>query len=379
MKTVRIDYDTDVVKHLVRYEGWLHAVKERKKLVVAAQQAKKRDQGLTYFTFCASSAIDVFMLEKVNLLRRDPKTDRLKNVYFCEGEEVEFMKIANMIGSTDAGFMEIFEDFVLFQDDQHTRGLNEYDPSRPVPNAAEIRRKFNCKRMHRQFLELHPFDVINLDLYGNLFPPKGEVFSRMFETIEKVFEMQKRKSSVDEHTIDGFTLFLTVYVSKEDFNDQVIGQLIDTANDNMAHKELKAAFEGRYPHGDPGQLVEDDFPTFFSIILPKVVAELASNHGWFGSHKQIYLYGRQGKKGYHMMNSVVSYERLPDYNHLPGPKRKKHFLSKYIPEVAEIFRSMPIDVDARLKAGGQPLMEKISEHLAETIAFRDKRIAERGE
>src|SRR4051794_5685069 len=138
----RFDYETDVVKHFVRHEGWLAAVKERKKLVKAAIDAGKRKRGLSYFTFCASSAIDVFMLERVNILRRDPKTQRLKGVYFCEDTPTEFLKIANLIGSSDSGFMEKFEDFVLFEDDRDTRGKTEYDPALAVPDVANVRRKF---------------------------------------------------------------------------------------------------------------------------------------------------------------------------------------------------------------------------------------------
>jgi hypothetical protein len=376
----RFDYETDVVKHFVRYEGWLAAVKERKKLVKAAIDARKRKQGLSYFTFCASSAIDVFMLERVNILRRDTKTQRLKGVHFCEAEPPEFLKIANLIGSADSGFMENFEDFVLFEDDRDTRGKSEYDPTLAVPDVANVRRKFNCKRMHHQFLDLHPFDVINLDLYGNLFPPRGEVCSRMMDTIEKTFEMQKRTSTVDGHQVDGFTLFLTVYISKDDFHEGVIEQLRDTAQENLAHNELKKAFEERFYHGDPDQLMGEDFPTFFSIILPKVIAGVAKNHGWFGKHKKIYLYGRENdKQKYHMMSSVVHYEKLSYKQTLPGPKRESQYRNIYIPEIVSIFQTMPEDVDATIEEGGEAVSKPIADHLAQTVAFRQQRIAAREE
>ncbi len=376
----RVDYETDVVKHFVRHQGWLVAVKERKKHVKAAIDARKRKQGLSYFTFCASSAIDVFMLERANILRRDPKTQRLKGVYFCEAETPEFLKIASLIGSSDSGFMEKFEDFVLFEDDRDTRGITEYDPTLAVPDLANVRRKINCKRMCQQFLDLHPFDVINLDLYGNLFPPRGEVCSRMMNTIEKTFEMQKRSSTVDGHQIDGFTLFLTVYISKDDFHEDVVEQLRETAQANLAHDELKEAFEDRFDHGDSDQLMEEDFPTFFSIILPKVIAGLAKNHGWFGRHKKIYLYARENdKQKYHMMSSVVHYEKLPYKQTLPGPKREAQYQRIYIPEIVSIFQEMPEDVDATIEDGGEAVSKPIAEHLAQTVAFREKRIAAREE
>lgn len=371
----RIEYDKDIVKHFVRHYGWLAAVRERKSLVNAAIAAGERESTLSYFTFCASSAVDVFMLEQANLVRRDRKTDRLRGVYFCESDPNEFMKIAGLIGSQEAGFQERFEEFVLFQDDKHTLGKVDHDPALAIPNASEVRRKFTCKKMHQRFLDLHPFDVINLDLYGNLFPPKGDVFSRMFETIEKVFEMQKRPSPVDDHSVDGFTLFLTIHVCKEDFNAHVVDQLRDTANDNFTqHPTLKSTFSGRFAHEDADRLMAEDFPTFFSIIWPKVVAGLAKDHGWFGRHKNIYLYGREHHKKYHMMSSVAHYERLPQKLNLPGPKRDREYHKLYLPEITSIFHSMPLDVDLRIQ-NDPATSDLVAAHLAKTIAFRQKRIA----
>ena len=57
-------------------------------------------------------------------------------------DEEEYQTIANLIGSEEAGFMEVFEDFVLFQDDHHTRGKMELDPEQSVrprlPSAASL-------------------------------------------------------------------------------------------------------------------------------------------------------------------------------------------------------------------------------------------------
>jgi hypothetical protein len=195
----RINYDEDVTKHYVRYDGWLDAFRYRQKQVKRAINGNRRTAPLSYFTFCASSAIDVFMLERAKLLRRDKKTGRLEHVYYCEAEEREFQRIANLIGSAEAGFMEKFEDFVLFEDDRHTRGKHGLDPKKKVPDDPKIRRRIACKELHERFLELFPFDVINLDLYGNIFPPKGAVFSPMLTTIEKMFEWQSRRATIDDH------------------------------------------------------------------------------------------------------------------------------------------------------------------------------------
>lgn len=374
----RINYDTDIVKHYVRYNGWLKAFTDRSKSVRAARNGGRRTLPLKYFTFCASSAIDVFMLEKAKLLKRDKESGRLENVFFCEKDEEEFATISNLIGSAEAGFMEAFEDFVLFKDDKHTKGKADYDPTKAVPDEASVRRKFACKKIHIRFLECFPFDVINLDLYGNLFPPDGDVFSRMFETIEKVFEWQNRPCPIDDLKCEGFTLFLTIYVHKDDIKKEVCDEFITTALDNLTHDPLRAAFNAKYPHGDPDQLMKENFPVFFSIILPKIVANLAKQHGWFGKHRHIYLYSRRNdRKDYHMMTSVVHYDPLILKSNLPGPAQNMAFLKLYIPEIESVFRYKPSNVDEQLVVGGNTLTREIQKDLESIVSFRESVIAER--
>src|ERR1043165_7063746 len=161
----RINYDTDVLKHFVRADGWLAACQYRDRRVRKAIRDNRRLQPLTYFTFCASSAID-FMLERAKVLKRDKKSGRLENVYFCEADDLEFQKIVNLIGgAAEAGFMERFENFVLCEDDHITEDRHQLDPADKVPDEASICQRFAYKALHKRFLKLFPFDVINLDLY----------------------------------------------------------------------------------------------------------------------------------------------------------------------------------------------------------------------
>ncbi|WP_165226413.1 hypothetical protein [Aquisphaera insulae] len=373
----RIDYDTDIVKHFVRYDGWLQALKYRHQAVRRAINGKRRTQPMNYFTFCASSAIDVFMLERAKLLKRDRSSGRLENVYYCEADEQEFAKIASLLGSGEAGFMEKFEDFVLFRDDNHTRGKSRLDPSEKVPDDSSIRRKFACKALHEKFVGLFPFDVINLDLFGNLFPPLGPAYSPILKTFERIFEWQNRASDHDGHECEGFSLFLTAYVHKENINKTALGDLIRSARSNLRHEVLSAAFTERYPHGDPGQLMEDNFPVFFSIILPKIIANIALKHRWIGTHRKIYLYhrtelGNRPELGdYHMMTSVVCYKRFDESDCLPGEAHHDRFLRYYLPEIASIFRFKPLDVGDHLDMRGNELVRIISKDLAEVVSFRN--------
>ena len=58
---MRINFETDSLKHYVRRYGWLTAAKQQK----SAIGNRSKTIPLRYFTFCAAEAIDVFMLENV--------------------------------------------------------------------------------------------------------------------------------------------------------------------------------------------------------------------------------------------------------------------------------------------------------------------------
>ena len=61
-----INFETDLPKHYVRRYGWLRAIQQQKQ---AIRRRSKRIP-LRYFTFCAEDAIDVFMLEREEILKR---------------------------------------------------------------------------------------------------------------------------------------------------------------------------------------------------------------------------------------------------------------------------------------------------------------------
>ena len=99
-------------------------------------------------------------------------------------------------------------------------------------------------------------------------------------------------------------------------------EVLKSGRANLHHQLLADAFTYRYPHGDPDQLMNENFPVFFSIILPKIIANIAFAHGWIGNHRKIYLYNRPEVGEYHMMTSVVSYKAFDDSDCLPGQSRR---------------------------------------------------------
>src|SRR5438309_1955133 len=79
----RLNYETDVIKHYVRLVGWLPASNQRKSAVGSGRPVR-------YFTFCAASAVDVFMLEREEVIRRNVEDGVLQETYYCEFDPPDF-------------------------------------------------------------------------------------------------------------------------------------------------------------------------------------------------------------------------------------------------------------------------------------------------
>src|SRR2546429_678351 len=89
----------------------------------------------------------------------------------------------------------------------------------------------------------------------------------------------------------------------------------------------------------------------FSIYFLSTSSTLTSTaicfrpRGWFGKHRKIYVYSRPDIGDYHMMTSVVCYERLEEGLYLPGPASDSAFNELYLPEIASVFRFKPTNVN----------------------------------
>lgn len=307
-----IDYATDVLKHYVRKNGWLPACREQRGAVSPSKQ-----NPLRYFTFCAAEAIDVFMLERAGILRRSNDNGRLESVFFCERDEEVFGKIARLIGSPDQGFQGEFEDIVLFEEDEDTRERELYS-NRNEFFPADVRKKLRHKDAHQRLRDAFPFDVINLDLFGIMFPPRGPVVAPILKAILRVLEWQTEalSSRPPNRRNKQFALFLTSHVDRENTNEAAVEQLINRVSVNISTYEgFRSAFAERYGHLDAAALAGSDFPEFFCLALAKYIAHKAlHNLGWEVRFKSTYLYSREYRrepgKHYQMLNSISVYSRL---------------------------------------------------------------------
>lgn len=282
--TTKLDWDADVAKHYVRRFGWLPAASAQ----FEATRNANRDP--RYFTFCASNALDVFLLLREGVLNRDPKTDVVSNTYFCEAKPAEFNRISQLIGAHEQGFLGEFHEMILFEDDERTRGLNLSDLGRRF--SREERRRLNTKERHQTFTESIPFDVINLDVYGTFFPPAGGVTSPMMRSIRRLLELQS-EAAEESDNFRSFTLFLTAHVEVGKVNDEAFEQLVKMVERNRdTYSEFADALNSRFGTTNVTQIADDDFNGFYCLSLPKLTIGEAFDRGWSVEAKFSGLYKR---------------------------------------------------------------------------------------
>ena len=309
---MHINYETDPLKHYVRRSGWLTAARQQKQAI----RNRSKNIPLRYFTFCAAEAIDVFMLEREQILKRSEETERLEGVYFCEANDESFGRIAELIGSPQQGFQGQFERIVLFEDDEETDGKTLTDEDFYPP---KIRGKLRYKDAHHRLREAFPFDIINLDVCGIMFPPREVTMAQLLKSIIQILEWQtKSKFPINNLECKRFTLFLTSHIDPDDTNQKAIKQLENRVNDNMrTSTDFRSAFTEKYGHNQVRKLVSEKFPEFFCVALPKfIIHETLFRLGWKVTCSPTYLYNRDYRrenKQYQIMHTVWVYERIPGF------------------------------------------------------------------
>lgn len=365
----RIDFETDLLKHYVRKYGWLKASKQQKHQI--GDRLKKIP--LRYFTFCAADAIDVFMLLREGILTKSDETGRLEGVYFCEQDLESFGKIASMIGTPEQGFQGDFHEIVLFKDDEETKDkrLEDDKPYRP-----ELRKKLHYKDANRRLREAFPFDVINLDVCGVMFPskmaPKG-VITPLLKSIDQILKWQTESSfSSSNGECTQFTLFLTSHVDPDLTNQTAIQQLANRVIDNIStNKDFRSAFDKQYGHIQVKKLESEDFAEFFCVALPKyMIHEALYDHGWQVTCGPTYLYNRDNiwkeNKQYQIMHTVSVYERISGFQHrLDAPS-----MGQYIQSVTQLVNNGAKWVDHIVEDPTVSL--ELAEDLKQIVELRDQ-------
>jgi len=308
-----IDFTKDILKHYVRRYGWLPACQQQKHAI--GKRSKRIP--LRYFTFCAAEAIDVFMLEREGILQRDEQTGRLEGVFFCEENEEAFGRIADLIGSPEQGFLGDFAKIVLFEDDEDTREQELYSDE---PHSESVRKKLRYKDVHRCLREAFPFDIINLDVCGVMFPLRTGVIAPLLKSLIRILEWQTQSAfPLNNRPCEQFVLFLTSHIDPDRTDESAIQQLVNRVSENVdTNAEFRSIFINRFGYSEVDRLATDNFPEFFCLALPKVMIHLALFRlGWDVTYGPVYVYSRDDayheNRQYQIMHSVSVYRRIRDF------------------------------------------------------------------
>ena len=364
---MHINFEEDILKHFVRTHGWLAAAKNQKQ---AIKNRSKRIP-LRYFTFCAAEAIDVCMLEREGILVRSKKTGHLEGVYFCEKDPQDFIRIAGLIGLEAQGFLGEFEKIVLFKDDQDTLG-KKFGDGNYYP--SEIRTKLICKDAHHRLRDAFPFDIINLDVCGVMFPPRKGIIAPLLKSIIQILEWQTESIYlINQSPCKRFTLFLTSHIDKDDTNQEVVKQLENLVNDNIsAYGDFQTAFFNQYRHNQADRLAREKFAEFFCVALPKfMISRALLEFGWKVTSGPTFLYKRdyqrEKNKQYQIMHTVSVYERISDFQQcLDAPNT-----SQYIQSVTQLVNDGVKWVDDVVE--NPNISRELDEDLKQIVKLRDQR------
>lgn len=363
-----INYENDLPKHYVRRYGWLAAAQQQKRAI----RNRSKKIPLRYFTFCAAEAIDVFMLERAGILERAKDTGSLEGVYFCEKNSEHFGKIADFIGAPEQGFRGEFEKIVLFKDDTETSGKTWLEEDEE-PHSPEIREKLRVKDAHCRLREAFPFDIVNLDVFGVMFPAKKGIIAPLLESILQILAWQTAATfPINQQPCNRFTLFLTSHIDSERINQAAIEQLESQVSENIsASGAFRTAFVNRYCHDNVAKLVGENFSEFFCIALPKFVIRQALFHlGWNVTYGPTYLYNRDDKwvedKRYQMMHTVSVYERIPDF----GQRLDAPNLGQYVQPVTQLVTDGVKWVEEAID--NPDIQQELAEDLRQIVEWRDR-------
>lgn len=351
-------YDRCLLKHHVRRDGWLKACKRRLKAIRAGRPSSQQRR-LRYFTFCATNAIDVLMLDVERVIRRsnDGRFDTVS--FFCREDESILETRKNLPGAN--GIAGSFLDVVLVEDPDETDAI---DPNAGLPAEAPdtlaTRQQIQQLSAHRDLLRAFPFDVLNLDLEGYLFKARDQIPGKMVRALSRTFEYQKRALSYPNgERLDQFTLMFTTKVGPQNMGADFLNMLTASLDNNLnAMAELRPIMETRTGSTAATVLQGANFDEFFKLAAPKIIAHTLMDADWYIDPTvglTIYEFERtpQGHPPYRMLHLVMDVRRHVPPSDARAPGTQSQIASEaYRGVVQGLFQNGPTLVtDASIDQG----------------------------
>ena len=284
-----------------------------------------------------------------------------------------------MIGSPEQGFQGDFEKIVLFEDDEDTRGIELYpevkeDETEEADRAypEDVRRKLRYKDAHQRLRKAFPFDILNLDVLGVMFPPRRGVITPLLKSLIRILEWQAQSSFPNGRPCQQFTLFLTSHIDPDNTDAEAIRQLARRFSENIdSNVDFRSAFVNLYGYQDTSEFVKDNFAEFFCLAFPKYIIHQALFHlGWEIVPGPVFLYNRDYKREigrqYQIMHSVSIYKRITNFREtLDGLE-----ISKYTYIVTQLVNNGVKWIDNIM--GDSDIKRTLEEDLSNIVKFRDQ-------
>lgn len=299
-------YEEDALKHYVRVCGWLPLCIERERRL-RKPKVKERHR-FRYFTFCAVNAIDVLMLDVANVIQHS-KAGHFDTVCFFD-RTPEFVVQTQRRIPGSIGFHEDFLETVL----DPFEGSDALIPPADSSDTFLVRAQQRLHDTKQQFKKQFPFDVLNLDLQGVISKPKDTIPGHVINAVRKLCEWQRQPLLVNSRPqyLDGFTLLFTTCVDAKGLGDKYAEMLLDVLKSNVAADNGLEDILRQRNGLELGQLQEKDFPAFFELGVPKVIAKVLMDEDWHIEPSRgvlVYRFTRPGNPPYDIVHFAMDVNR----------------------------------------------------------------------
>ena len=300
----------DPLKHSVRLDGWLPLCRDRLTRIREKRFSRGQTRRLRYFTFCATTAIDVLMLDVHNIIHQGA-SGRFDNVTFFDYEPEHVIETLKRIPGA-VGFSGDFINTVLYEDIEQ----DDVDVLAPLQNQedkVETRRAQVIQDQHRRFKTRFPFDVLNFDLEEFLFKPNDPRPGKVVRALKRIFQWQQQAFTVPQSRanqyLNEFSLMFTTQIGPPNISDEYLLMLQKYVESNLQRfDELSTILTGRIGHNDVLKLRNDDFDTFFKLAMPKVLLNILMENDWYVDPDRgiiIYEFERPSNNGNYVMLHLI--------------------------------------------------------------------------
>lgn len=305
----------DILKHYIRKYYWKERINKLKRAV-----RPDLNDGIKYFSLCSKYAFDVRLFINEGLI--NPKNTK-KLFTFCENEKEDFELLNSSIS------IRLLNNVIGFDED--------------LAEIANDTHRIN----YGKFWGTFPFDVINLDYYGDIFKAKfHKIGVNDFYAIQAIIFQQSRLRRQYELWITWRAVYeRTDPPAKQTFKDLII------QNRNDYKETFGMKFSEIYPEIERVSRLDNE-KLFYIGYLKWLWFSCRSSFSVINPDKiEILKYTRTGKNGnkYNLYNILL---RIMPYGNVtipsPAGEAANYCKDEYENGIISCFND-PIDIDEKYK------------------------------